>query len=52
MLLDLKQFTDLEIIEEMIVITSAGSDTSAVAASFTMVLLSRYPDIQEKLADE
>ncbi|XP_073951341.1 cytochrome P450 4d2-like isoform X2 [Choristoneura fumiferana] len=52
MLLDLNQFTDLEIMEEILVITAAGTDTSAVAASFTMVLLSRYPEIQDKLTDE
>uniref|UniRef100_A0A0K8TUI4 Cytochrome p450 n=1 Tax=Epiphyas postvittana TaxID=65032 RepID=A0A0K8TUI4_EPIPO len=52
MLLDSSQLTDIEILEEILVISVAGTDTSAVAASFTMVLLSRYPEIQEKVVEE
>ncbi|KAF9793787.1 hypothetical protein SFRURICE_013199 [Spodoptera frugiperda] len=45
-------YTDDEIVEELLVILVAGTDTSAVAASFVSVLLSRYPEIQEKVYEE
>lgn len=47
-----KGYTDLELREEAMVIILAGTDTSAVGASFTTVLLSRYPLVQEKVYQE
>ncbi|XP_022816442.1 cytochrome P450 4c21-like [Spodoptera litura] len=45
-------YTDDEIVEELLVIMVADTDTSAVAASFVTLLLSRYPEIQEKVFEE
>ncbi|CAH0699660.1 unnamed protein product [Spodoptera exigua] len=45
-------YTDDEIVEELLVILVAGTDTSAVAASFVLLVLSRYPEIQEKVFEE
>ncbi|XP_063626998.1 cytochrome P450 4C1-like [Cydia splendana] len=47
-----KGYSDIEIREEIIVMAVAGNDTSAVGASFTAVLLSRYPDVQAKVHQE
>ncbi|XP_061720044.1 cytochrome P450 4V2-like [Cydia pomonella] len=47
-----KGYSDIEIREEIIVMTVAGNDTSAVGASFTAVLLSRYPNVQAKVHQE
>ncbi|CAH2074976.1 unnamed protein product, partial [Iphiclides podalirius] len=45
-------FTDNELREETLVIVLAGTDTSAVGAAFTSVVLSRYMDVQEKVFEE
>ncbi|CAH0699661.1 unnamed protein product [Spodoptera exigua] len=45
-------YTDDEIVEELLVIMVAGTDTSAVGASFVSVVLSRYPEIQKKVFKE
>lgn len=45
-------YTDDEIVEELLVIMVAGTDTSAVGAAFVSVVLSRYPEIQEKVFEE
>uniref|UniRef100_A0A0K8TUL8 Cytochrome p450 n=1 Tax=Epiphyas postvittana TaxID=65032 RepID=A0A0K8TUL8_EPIPO len=45
-------YTDLELREEVLVIIIAGTDTSAVGASYASVLLSRFPDIQDKVYEE
>ncbi|XP_063371824.1 cytochrome P450 4C1-like [Cydia amplana] len=47
-----KGYSDLELREELLVFMVAGSDTSATAISFTAVLLSRYPDVQDKVYQE
>ncbi|XP_048003085.1 cytochrome P450 4C1-like [Leguminivora glycinivorella] len=47
-----KGYSDLELREELLVFMIAGSDTSATAVSFTTVLLSRYPEVQEKVYQE
>ncbi|KAI8428773.1 hypothetical protein MSG28_007448 [Choristoneura fumiferana] len=47
-----KGYTDLELREEAMVIIFAGTDTSAVGAAFTTVMLSRYPEVQEKVYQE
>ncbi|XP_023951630.1 cytochrome P450 4c3 isoform X2 [Bicyclus anynana] len=45
-------YTDLELREEILTLTVAGTDTSTVAMCFTLVLLGKYPEIQEKLYQE
>ncbi|KAJ8732429.1 hypothetical protein PYW07_015028 [Mythimna separata] len=45
-------YTEIEIVEELMVIMIAGNDTSAVGASFISVLLSRHPEVQEKIYEE
>ncbi|XP_061727340.1 cytochrome P450 4C1-like [Cydia pomonella] len=45
-------YSDMELREELMVFMIAGSDTSATLVSFTAVLLSRYPDVQEKVYQE
>ncbi|KAL4704983.1 hypothetical protein ACJJTC_005469, partial [Scirpophaga incertulas] len=45
-------YTDKELQEETMVMLLAGTDTSAVGASFALVMLSKYPEIQEKLYQE
>ncbi|CAK1603800.1 unnamed protein product [Parnassius mnemosyne] len=44
--------TDLELREEVLVLAVAGTDTSAVGASFVLCMLSRHPDIQDKVYKE
>lgn len=45
-------FTNLELREEVMTLTVAGTDTSAVAMGYTLKLLGKYPEIQEKLYQE
>ncbi|XP_059061379.1 cytochrome P450 4d8-like [Achroia grisella] len=45
-------YTDVELREETLVMVLAGTDTSAVGASFVLLLLARYPDIQDKVLQE
>ncbi|XP_022816375.1 cytochrome P450 4C1-like [Spodoptera litura] len=45
-------YTDIEILEELMVIMVAGNDTSAVGTSFISLLLSRHPEVQEKVYEE
>ncbi|CAG9785317.1 unnamed protein product [Diatraea saccharalis] len=45
-------YTDLELREETMVMLLAGTDTSAVGASFAAVMLSKHQDMQEKLYQE
>lgn len=47
-----KGYSDVELREEVLVITTAGSDTSAVGASYIAVMLSRFPEVQEKVYQE
>ncbi|XP_063630769.1 cytochrome P450 4C1-like [Cydia splendana] len=47
-----KGYSDMELREELMVFMVAGSDTSATAVSYTTVLLSRYPDVQDKVYQE
>ncbi|KAJ0180167.1 hypothetical protein K1T71_004758 [Dendrolimus kikuchii] len=47
-----KGYTDLELLEETLVLVLAGTDTSAVGTAFTTVMLSRHPDVQEKVYKE
>ncbi|XP_059048275.1 cytochrome P450 4c3-like [Achroia grisella] len=45
-------YTDVELREEVLTLTVAGTDTSAVASGYTLKLLSMYPDVQEKVYKE
>ncbi|CAK1552456.1 unnamed protein product [Leptosia nina] len=44
--------TDLELLEEILVLAVGGTDTSTVAVCFTAILLSKHPDVQEKVYQE
>ncbi|CAH2074974.1 unnamed protein product, partial [Iphiclides podalirius] len=44
--------TNEELREEVLVLAIAGTDTSSVGTAFVCTVLSRYPDVQEKLCDE
>ncbi|XP_013196716.2 uncharacterized protein LOC106139766 [Amyelois transitella] len=45
-------FSDLELQEETIVMLFAGTDTSSIAISFTVMLLAQRPHIQDKIYQE
>ncbi|XP_063395664.1 cytochrome P450 4C1-like [Cydia fagiglandana] len=47
-----RRYSDLELREELMMIVMAGTDTSAVGASFAAAMLARHPHIQEKLHNE
>ncbi|KAG6462073.1 hypothetical protein O3G_MSEX013042 [Manduca sexta] len=44
--------SDLEILEELLVLFVAGTDTSATGAAFVGVMLSRHPEVQDKVYNE
>lgn len=45
-------YSDTEIKEELLAIVVAGTDTSAVGSSFTCLMLSRHPEVQQKVCEE
>nr|ARA91652.1 cytochrome P450 monooxygenase [Pieris rapae] len=45
-------YNNVELREEVLTLTVAGTDTSAVAIGNTLKLLAKYPKIQERLYDE
>lgn len=45
-------YTNVELREEVLTLTIAGTDTSAVALGYTMQLMAKYPEIQEKVYQE
>lgn len=47
-----KAYTDVELLEETLVLVLAGTDTSAVGTAFTTVMLSKHPEVQEKVYQE
>lgn len=47
-----KGYTDTELREEVLTLTIAGTDTSAVAIGYTLKLLAKYPKIQDKVYQE
>ncbi|XP_063377556.1 cytochrome P450 4V2-like [Cydia fagiglandana] len=47
-----QKYSDLELREELMVIVIAGTDTSAVGASFAAAMLARHPHVQQKLHHE
>ncbi|GBP32887.1 Probable cytochrome P450 313a1 [Eumeta japonica] len=47
-----KGYSDMELREESFILIVAGTDTSAVALGFTLTLLAKYPDVQERVYRE
>nr|QZP43555.1 cytochrome P450 monooxygenase CYP341A43 [Ephestia elutella] len=47
-----KGFTNVELREEVLTLTIAGTDTSAHAIGYTLKLLAKYPEIQDKVYEE
>ncbi|KAJ0180012.1 hypothetical protein K1T71_004603 [Dendrolimus kikuchii] len=45
-------YTNVELREEVVILIGAGNDTSACAIGFTLKLLSKYPEVQEKVYQE
>ncbi|XP_026729892.1 cytochrome P450 4C1-like [Trichoplusia ni] len=45
-------YSDEELQEETLVLVVAGTDTSAVGACFTICMLARHPDVQERACEE
>ncbi|KAG6465168.1 hypothetical protein O3G_MSEX014974 [Manduca sexta] len=45
-------FSDEELLEESIVLLIGATDTSATAAALIAMMLSRYPDVQDKVYNE
>ncbi|XP_075970128.1 cytochrome P450 4d2-like [Anticarsia gemmatalis] len=45
-------YSNVELGEEALVLLVAGTDTSSVGIAFTLLLLARYPDVQEKVYQE
>ncbi|XP_035459320.2 cytochrome P450 4d2 isoform X1 [Spodoptera frugiperda] len=45
-------YSNVELREEVLTLTVAGTDTSAVAIGFTLQLLGKYPEIQDKVYQE
>ncbi|CAG5053260.1 unnamed protein product [Parnassius apollo] len=47
-----KGYSDKELREEVLALTVAGTDTSAVAVGYTLKLLAKYPKVQDKVFQE
>ncbi|CAG5035857.1 unnamed protein product [Parnassius apollo] len=47
-----KGYSDKELREEVLTLTIAGTDTSAVAVGYTLKLLAKYPDVQDRVFQE
>ncbi|GBP32899.1 Probable cytochrome P450 313a1 [Eumeta japonica] len=47
-----KGYSNIELREESFILIAAGTDTSAVALGFTLTLLAKYPDVQERVYRE
>nr|QAX33064.1 cytochrome P450 4v2 [Carposina sasakii] len=47
-----KGYTDLELREEILTLAIASTDTSSVVMGFTLMLLYKYPEVQEKVYQE
>ncbi|CAH2107550.1 unnamed protein product [Euphydryas editha] len=47
-----KGYTDMELREEILTLSIAGTDTSAVATGYTLQLMAKYPEIQDKVYEE
>lgn len=51
-MIESSDYSDNTLKEEIAVLFVAGTDTSAVAISFTSMLLARHPSVQEKVYQE
>ncbi|GBP52040.1 Cytochrome P450 4C1 [Eumeta japonica] len=49
---NIKGYSDLELREEILTLIIAGTDTSALALGFTLMLLAKYPDVQDRVYRE
>lgn len=49
---DGKEYANVELRDEILTLTMAAIDTSAVTIGTTLKLLAKYPKIQEKVYDE
>ncbi|CAH0732024.1 unnamed protein product, partial [Brenthis ino] len=47
-----KGYSDTELLEESLMMLMASTDTSTIAICFTLILLSQYRDVQEKIYKE
>lgn len=47
-----KGYSNVELREEVLTLTVAGTDTSAVSIGYTLIALGKYPEIQEKVYQE
>ncbi|CAD0198535.1 unnamed protein product, partial [Chrysodeixis includens] len=47
-----KGYSNMELREETLVLVLAGTDTSAVGAAFTLMMLAKHPDVQDKVYEE
>ncbi|XP_023950870.2 cytochrome P450 4C1-like [Bicyclus anynana] len=47
-----KGYTDIELREEILSLNLAGADTIGISIGFSLILLAKYPDIQEKVYKE
>ncbi|KAJ0176920.1 hypothetical protein K1T71_006929 [Dendrolimus kikuchii] len=47
-----KGYTDIELLEETLVLVLGGTDTSAVSICYTTLMLAKHPDVQEKVYQE
>lgn len=47
-----KGYNDIELREEVLTLIIAATDTSAVCIGFTLLLLAKYPEVQEKVYQE
>ncbi|KPJ20623.1 Cytochrome P450 4C1, partial [Papilio xuthus] len=45
-------YTDLELREEILTLTIAGTDTTGISIGYTLKLLAMYPKVQDKLYQE
>ncbi|XP_046960863.1 cytochrome P450 4C1-like [Vanessa cardui] len=47
-----KGYTDVELREEILTLSIAGTDTTAVSIGYTLQLLAKYPEIQDRVYEE
>ncbi|CAG9785193.1 unnamed protein product [Diatraea saccharalis] len=47
-----KGYTDRELREEVLTLIIAGTDTSAVAIGYTLKMLAKYPNVQQRVYEE
>lgn len=47
-----KGYTDVELREEILTLSIAGTDTTAVSIGYTLQLMAKYPQVQNKVYEE